>query len=112
MVGPMDIYVKMGSEVLLTCIVSQGPHELGSIFWYRGKQVVQFFIAIFFSLNELKDERTTMNYFSIKFIFHLSFNANLDSASLDVSSQYQSNDIDYSPRITIETKWTDALRSR
>lgn len=42
-VGPTDIYVKMGSEVLLTCIVSQGPHELGSIFWYRGKQVLLFF---------------------------------------------------------------------
>lgn len=31
---------------------------------------------------------------------------------LDVESDYQSNDIDYSPRITIDTKWTDALRSR
>lgn len=36
-VGPTDIYVKMGSEVMLTCIVSQGPHELGTIYWYRGK---------------------------------------------------------------------------
>lgn len=36
-VGPTDIYVKMGSEVILTCIVSQGPHELGTIYWYRGK---------------------------------------------------------------------------
>lgn len=31
---------------------------------------------------------------------------------LDVSSEYPSNDIEYTPRITIETKWTDALRSR
>lgn len=37
-VGPPDIYVKMGSEVILTCIVSQGPHELGTIYWYRGKK--------------------------------------------------------------------------
>lgn len=62
-VGPTDIYVKMGSEVILTviimvftftshihivafipfifntlqCVVSQGPHELGTIYWYRGK---------------------------------------------------------------------------
>lgn len=35
--GPSDIYVKQGSEVVLTCIVSQGPHELGQIFWLRGK---------------------------------------------------------------------------
>lgn len=36
----------------------------------------------------------------------------LDSASLDVTSEYQTNELDYSPRITIDTKWTDALRSR
>lgn len=35
--GPSDIYVKQGSEVVLTCVVSQGPHELGQIFWLRGK---------------------------------------------------------------------------
>lgn len=34
--GPSDIYVKQGSAVVLTCIVSQGPHELGQIFWLRG----------------------------------------------------------------------------
>lgn len=35
--GPTDIYVKQGSEVILTCIVNQGPHELGTIFWLRGR---------------------------------------------------------------------------
>ncbi|XP_031623671.1 uncharacterized protein LOC116340999 [Contarinia nasturtii] len=69
-VGPTDIYVKMGSEVVLTCIVSQGPHELGTIYWYR------------------------------------------DSTMLDVPAEFESNDVDYSPRITVDTKWTDALRSR
>lgn len=34
--GPSDIYVKTGSEVVITCTVSQGPHELGTIFWYLG----------------------------------------------------------------------------
>lgn len=34
--GPSDIYVKQGSAVVLTCIVSQGPHELGQILWLRG----------------------------------------------------------------------------
>ncbi|XP_055299069.1 zwei Ig domain protein zig-8-like [Sitodiplosis mosellana] len=38
--GPSDIYVKQGSEVVLTCVVSQGPHELGQIFWLRGKQMI------------------------------------------------------------------------
>ncbi|XP_031623503.1 zwei Ig domain protein zig-8-like [Contarinia nasturtii] len=38
--GPTDIYVKQGSEVVLTCIVSQGPHELGQIYWLRGKHMI------------------------------------------------------------------------
>ncbi|ETN57867.1 hypothetical protein AND_010559 [Anopheles darlingi] len=36
--GPTDLYVKMGSIVTLTCIISQGPHDLGTIYWYRGKR--------------------------------------------------------------------------
>lgn len=34
--GPSDLYVKMGSKVILTCVISQGPHDLGTILWYRG----------------------------------------------------------------------------
>lgn len=44
--GPSDIYVKQGSEVVLTCIVSQGPHELGQIIWLRGKSSLQFIVYI------------------------------------------------------------------
>ncbi|XP_040162600.1 zwei Ig domain protein zig-8-like isoform X2 [Anopheles arabiensis] len=39
--GPTDLYVKMGSVVTLTCIISQGPHDLGTIYWYRGSNLVQ-----------------------------------------------------------------------
>ncbi|KFB46215.1 AGAP007759-PA-like protein [Anopheles sinensis] len=39
--GPTDLYVKMGSIVTLTCIISQGPHDLGTIYWYRGSSLVQ-----------------------------------------------------------------------
>uniref|UniRef100_A0A182V1D0 Ig-like domain-containing protein n=1 Tax=Anopheles merus TaxID=30066 RepID=A0A182V1D0_ANOME len=39
--GPSDLYVKMGSVVTLTCIISQGPHDLGTIYWYRGSNLVQ-----------------------------------------------------------------------
>lgn len=35
--GQSDLYVKMGSIVVLTCVISQGPHDLGTIMWYRGK---------------------------------------------------------------------------
>lgn len=34
--GPSDYYVKIGSSVNLVCAVSQGPHELGSIYWHKG----------------------------------------------------------------------------
>lgn len=35
--GPADLYVKTGSLLSLTCILSQGPHDLGTMFWYKGK---------------------------------------------------------------------------
>ncbi|KOB77632.1 putative defective proboscis extension response [Operophtera brumata] len=34
-IGPVDLYVKTGSLLTLTCILSQGPHDLGTIFWYK-----------------------------------------------------------------------------
>lgn len=50
-IGPTDIYVKMGSEVVLTCIVSQGPHELGTIYWYRGKCIISNRLLFLFTKN-------------------------------------------------------------
>lgn len=35
--GPSDLYVKSGSEITLICKLQQGPHDLGSIYWYKGK---------------------------------------------------------------------------
>ena len=35
--GQSDLYVKMGSKVMLTCVISQGPHDLGTISWYKGE---------------------------------------------------------------------------
>ena len=69
--GPTDLYVKMGSVVTLTCVVSQGPHDLGTIFWYRGSNVIQ-------------------------------------------PLEYHPNDVSlaYPQRISIETKWSEALTSR
>ncbi|XP_025163184.1 protein turtle homolog B [Harpegnathos saltator] len=39
-IGPPDIYVKTGSLLTLTCLMSQGPHDLGTVAWYRGNQAV------------------------------------------------------------------------
>ncbi|GLV40495.1 defective proboscis extension response 1 [Carabus blaptoides fortunei] len=33
--GPAELYVKSGSAVSVTCVISQGPHDLGTVFWYR-----------------------------------------------------------------------------
>jgi hypothetical protein len=38
--GPSDIYVKAGSAVTLTCMISQGPHDLGTIDWFKGEIVI------------------------------------------------------------------------
>lgn len=40
--GPSDYYVKIGSSVNLVCAVSQGPHELGSIYWHKGKFILKW----------------------------------------------------------------------
>ncbi|EZA62243.1 hypothetical protein X777_00611 [Ooceraea biroi] len=39
-IGPPDIYVKTGSLLTLTCLMSQGPHDLGTVAWYRGNDAV------------------------------------------------------------------------
>ncbi|XP_067002688.1 uncharacterized protein [Anabrus simplex] len=39
-VGPSDLYVKAGSSVSLTCVINQGPHDLGTVFWYRGAAII------------------------------------------------------------------------
>lgn len=35
--GPPDLYVKSGSEITLICKLQQGPHDLGTIYWYKGE---------------------------------------------------------------------------
>ncbi|XP_045519659.1 lachesin-like [Pieris brassicae] len=40
--GPADLYVKTGSSLALTCILSQGPHDLGTIFWYKGSNIIEY----------------------------------------------------------------------
>lgn len=40
--GQSDLYVKMGSKVVLTCVISQGPHDLGTISWHRGEYIEKF----------------------------------------------------------------------
>lgn len=92
--GPSDLYVKTGSIVTLTCVVSQGPHELGTIYWYRG--------------NTYKNMHSIIQNFNL--ISHLF----LGSTILDPKASNHPNDAtyDYPGRISVDTEWTDALRSR
>lgn len=39
--GTADLYVKTGSDINLTCKISKGPHELGTVFWYKGKNSIE-----------------------------------------------------------------------
>lgn len=92
--GPRDLYVKMGSLVTLSCKVSQGPHELGTIFWYRGKH----------SFSEISQILRT-NYNNLRLI---------GSQALDPKAGTHPNDAtyEYPGRISVDTEWTDSLRSR
>jgi hypothetical protein len=35
--GPSEVFVKSGSEITLFCKLQQGPHDLGTIYWYKGE---------------------------------------------------------------------------
>ncbi|XP_053683624.1 zwei Ig domain protein zig-8 [Sabethes cyaneus] len=39
--GPSDIFVKSGSEIIMTCVIQQGPHDLGTVFWYKGNTLIE-----------------------------------------------------------------------
>lgn len=39
--GPSDLHVKAGSTITLTCIINQGPHDLGTVFWYKGDNILE-----------------------------------------------------------------------
>lgn len=56
LLGPSDLYVKTGSDINLVCKISKGPHDLGTVFWYKGngfikrphQRVHHFFFSSFF----------------------------------------------------------------
>lgn len=83
--------MKMGSKVILTCVISQGPHDLGTISWHRGGQqnAESFHFADFLNINFLSKGSMRIN-------------------------QTQLNDLalSYPLRVSVDVKWTDALTSR
>lgn len=46
--GPTDLYVKTGSDINLVCKIEKGPHDLGAVFWYKGKKMIHFFLFFLF----------------------------------------------------------------
>ncbi|CAH1186563.1 unnamed protein product [Phyllotreta striolata] len=39
--GPSDLHVKAGSSITLSCLINQGPHDLGTVFWYKGENILE-----------------------------------------------------------------------
>lgn len=37
----MDLHVKAGSSITLSCLIKQGPHDLGTVFWYKGDNILE-----------------------------------------------------------------------
>jgi hypothetical protein len=40
--GQADLHVKTGSTISLSCVISQGPHDLGTVFWYHGPTIIDY----------------------------------------------------------------------
>lgn len=98
--GPTDIYVKIGSAVTLTCIITQGPHDLGTIYWYRGKQISPVFAQ--------DSSWIPVSITCRRFLF--------SSAGTNIIKPTETHpnetSIAYPPRISVDLKWTEALTSR
>ncbi|XP_034246635.1 zwei Ig domain protein zig-8-like isoform X2 [Thrips palmi] len=43
--GSSDLHVKTGSSVTLTCVLSQGPHDLGTVQWFRNDVLLSNMLA-------------------------------------------------------------------
>ena len=97
--GQSDLYVKMGSKVILTCVISQGPHDLGTISWYRGEYLLAL-VYILINLDFINFLKFLLNSFSKK-------------GSMRIN-QTQLNDLalSYPLRVSVDVKWTEALTSR
>uniref|UniRef100_A0A182PV21 Ig-like domain-containing protein n=1 Tax=Anopheles epiroticus TaxID=199890 RepID=A0A182PV21_9DIPT len=94
--GPADIFVKSDSEITMTCVIQQGPHELGTIFWYKGRRK-------FLELNVMRG----------MFLATRSDGISQNGSTL-IEPLTQENEVRSSEnrRITVETDWTDVLTSR
>uniref|UniRef100_A0A336M961 CSON011720 protein n=1 Tax=Culicoides sonorensis TaxID=179676 RepID=A0A336M961_CULSO len=71
--GPNDLYVKSGSQIIINCKLTQGPHDLGSILWYKGNEIVD--------------------------------------TSQQNSISHSSSNKNFNDRISIDTDWSDGLKS-
>lgn len=63
--GPSDLYVKSGSEITLICKLQQGPHDLGTIYWYKGEFCKVQYAALMFSARSIK--LIHLSYFNVHY---------------------------------------------
>uniref|UniRef100_A0A1I8M5M5 Ig-like domain-containing protein n=1 Tax=Musca domestica TaxID=7370 RepID=A0A1I8M5M5_MUSDO len=127
--GPSDLYVKVGSVITLTCLVSQPSiKDIGPIHWYRGEHLLMPFAAT----DETAPQR---NYFvtpaaltskSASFD-HAAIPGSAAAAALDDVDVYDNNvdddehmstngnneiTLDFRQRVAMEQKLCDTIKSK
>lgn len=81
--------MKSGSQIILTCRLAQGPHDLGTVFWYKGK-----FLNLF--------------YKTLNIIFLI-----LKIGNNIIETVLHENDVlSDDHRISVDTDWREGLTSR
>ncbi|XP_073822427.1 defective proboscis extension response 3 [Musca autumnalis] len=124
--GPSDLYVKVGSVITLTCLVSQPSiKDIGPIHWYRGEHLLMPFAAT----DETAPQR---NYFVTPAALtskSASFDHSSGASNVDVDmydnnvddddddehmSQNANNEItlDFRQRVAMEQKLCDTIKSK
>uniref|UniRef100_A0A1I8PKZ4 Ig-like domain-containing protein n=1 Tax=Stomoxys calcitrans TaxID=35570 RepID=A0A1I8PKZ4_STOCA len=117
--GPSDLYVKVGSVITLTCLVSQPSiKDIGPIHWYRSEHLL--------TPLALNDDKAQRNYFVTPAALTSKTASSFDHAS-DDTDMYDNNvdddehmsqnvkdeiTLDFRQRVAMEQKLCDTIKSK
>jgi hypothetical protein len=96
--GTPDLHVKSGSEIILTCKIPQGPHDLGTVFWYKGVYC------------DSESFNSNFKFFLIYILCLFSFC--IGNNIIESTTNENEIHIEDNPRIMVDTDWADGLTSR
>lgn len=110
--GPSDLYVKSGSEITLICKLQQGPHDLGTIYWYKGKLCKVQYVAFSFFACSIKLIHSS--YLNMHLPYVLMMKTSHSTGNDMIQTRLHENDInsDDMNRISVDTDSSDGLTSR